>query len=372
MPSRILLINPCIHDFTAYDLWMKPLGLLYVAAALERAGYDVRLVDCLDKYHPGVLKLQGRERPRLKQFGCGKFFDQEIEKPPALRAVPRRFRRFGITPDLFRAELRHGPTPQLIFVTSMMTYWYPGVFEAIRLARETFPSAPIALGGIYATLCPDHARKHSGADFVLEGPGEAAAADLAGKIGPAPAPGPAASALSEKTRRISNVQHRMSNDEGDVHVRSDNTTRGNGQHGGPNLFGTSLASAPNKLGTPTPGAVIGGVTSSFDIQDSTFDIRRLRPPELYPAYHLMRHLDSVSVLTSRGCPFRCTYCASSTLWPGFQQREPRQVADEIEHHVQRFNVRDIAFYDDALLVNAERHILPILSLVRERGLKARF
>ncbi|MBM4084670.1 MAG: radical SAM protein, partial [Planctomycetes bacterium] len=33
---------------------------------------------------------------------------------------------------------------------------------------------------------------------------------------------------------------------------------------------------------------------------------------------------------------------------------------------------DIAFYDDALLVNAERHILPILSLVRERGLKARF
>jgi radical SAM superfamily enzyme YgiQ (UPF0313 family) len=51
-----------------------------------------------------------------------------------------------------------------------MTYWYPGVMETIRFVRENIPGVPIFLGGIYATLCPDHAQRVSGADRVLPGP----------------------------------------------------------------------------------------------------------------------------------------------------------------------------------------------------------
>jgi hypothetical protein len=32
--KSILLVNPWIHDFAAYDLWMKPLGLLYLGGIL--------------------------------------------------------------------------------------------------------------------------------------------------------------------------------------------------------------------------------------------------------------------------------------------------------------------------------------------------
>jgi len=46
--KSILLVNPWIHDFAAYDFWMKPLGLLYVGAILRAAGYEVGLLDCLD------------------------------------------------------------------------------------------------------------------------------------------------------------------------------------------------------------------------------------------------------------------------------------------------------------------------------------
>ncbi len=60
----------------------------------------------------------------------------------------------------------------MILVTSLMTYWYPGVFEAIALTRKFFPGVPIILGGIYATLCASHARSYSGADAVIAGPGE--------------------------------------------------------------------------------------------------------------------------------------------------------------------------------------------------------
>jgi len=53
-----------------------------------------------------------------------------------------------------------------------MTYWYPGVFDIIRIIREEMPQIPVVLGGKYATLCYDHAMQFSGADFVIAGAGE--------------------------------------------------------------------------------------------------------------------------------------------------------------------------------------------------------
>jgi hypothetical protein len=49
-----------------------------------------------------------------------------------------------------------------------MTYWYLGIKEVIEDLRQLAPRALIVLGGVYATLCPDHARS-LGADLVVEG-----------------------------------------------------------------------------------------------------------------------------------------------------------------------------------------------------------
>ena len=38
---RVLCINPWVYDFTAYDLWSKPLGLSSIAALLRERGMDV-------------------------------------------------------------------------------------------------------------------------------------------------------------------------------------------------------------------------------------------------------------------------------------------------------------------------------------------
>jgi hypothetical protein len=45
---NILLINPWITDFAAYNFWIKPLGLLYIASLLRKSGFRVTLIDCLD------------------------------------------------------------------------------------------------------------------------------------------------------------------------------------------------------------------------------------------------------------------------------------------------------------------------------------
>jgi radical SAM superfamily enzyme YgiQ (UPF0313 family) len=172
MGKNILLVNPWIHDFAAYDFWLKPMGLLYLGGLLRANNHRVSYIDCLDPYSPEMTQKHGKS-PKRHPFGHGRFFRTIIEKPAQLEMVPRNYCRYGIDPDIFRNRLLQHEKTDLVLVTSMMTYWYPGVFEAIKIIRDIMPGVPILLGGKYATLCHDHALAFSGADFVIPGRGEA-------------------------------------------------------------------------------------------------------------------------------------------------------------------------------------------------------
>jgi radical SAM superfamily enzyme YgiQ (UPF0313 family) len=282
--ARVLCIHPWIYDFAAYNLWIEPLGLLTVAAALRRAGHEVALVDCLDRHHPRAPA----PRSLRDAYGCGQFPKVELRKPAVLAHIPRRWGRYGLPVEVFDAELDARPRPDAVLVTSMMTYWYPGPFEAIRRVKARWSGVPVALGGVYATLCADHARQHSGADAVLAGPGERAAVEWVGQV--------------------------MGRDVG---------------------------------------------VSALD--------------DLVPAHDLRRPQGYVSVLTARGCPFNCPYCAVHLLCEGtFSPREPDRVIDEISWCVKDLGAQDVVFYDDALLADAERHIYPILDSILAQDLYVRF
>ena len=58
--------------------------------------------------------------------------------------------------------------PDEIKVTSLFTWAWRPVWEAVAFYKALFPSARLALGGIYATLMPEHA-KQSGAHEVVSG-----------------------------------------------------------------------------------------------------------------------------------------------------------------------------------------------------------
>lgn len=160
---NILLVNPWITDFAAYDLWIRPLGLLYVGSFLRERGHSIRLVDCMDRYQDG----HGHDlRPEDGRFSTGKFRREIVTKPDNLSHVPRNFNRYGIPDELFDSLVLDGSRPDAVLVTCLMTYWYHGAFEAIARIRGLLPGVPIALGGIYATLCRGHAVANSGADLV--------------------------------------------------------------------------------------------------------------------------------------------------------------------------------------------------------------
>jgi radical SAM superfamily enzyme YgiQ (UPF0313 family) len=283
-PSKdVLLINPWIYDFTAYDFWMKPLGLLYVASLIRRfTPHRVSWIDCLDRFHPAL----GRT-PAGKLDGRGPFPKEEAAKPAAVRDVPRRFSRYGIPVALFEAELARTPRPDAVLLSSAMTYWYPGVQAVVEIVRRRFGAVPVLLGGVYATLCPGHAKSESGADLVVPGPaGAGLFSALAAALGEDPAPCP----------------------------------------------------GPEGPGEPSP-----------------------------PAFDLLRDKTWLPVLTSRGCPLRCTFCASALLGAGLEQRPVAAVLSEILDGRARFGTRHFAFYDDALLAGKAGHALPLFEGLAAAG-----
>ncbi len=165
----VLLINPWITDFAAFDLWAKPMGLLILASLLKQGGCGVHFIDCLDRHDPLTNRHPDVFPGADKKFGTGKYPKMPLERPGPYAGFPRYFYRHGIHPESMREKLRGAGRPDLVWVTSSMTYWYPGAFEAVGLVREQFPDVPVWLGGIYARLCPRHAAENSGADRVFTG-----------------------------------------------------------------------------------------------------------------------------------------------------------------------------------------------------------
>lgn len=291
MKKNVLLINPWIYDFSAYDLWLVPLGLLSLAAFLRKNGYRVEWIDCLKRSIQAPAPLSQEKRLRRFPSGHGQFSKEPLRKPLPLQAIPRNYNRYGIRETELVNHLRQICRPDLILVTSMMTYWYPAVFDTIRILKEEIPGVPVILGGNYVTLCPQHAEK-AGADHLVSG-------------------------------------------EGEIQL--------------PEIIKDYL-----------------GNHNIFEVDPDDLDSYP------YPAHDLYGRPEQISILTSRGCPFHCSYCASHLINPRYRRRNPINVADEIAYWHRLYGICHFSFYDDALLMDPEGMAIPLLKEIVRRGLTCQF
>lgn len=283
--KKILLVNPWIEDVSAYDFWLKPVGLLYVASMVRQAGYKVELIDCLDRYDSELLKYtEGKTFDRF--CGTGNFVNQEIAKPESLKMIPRIFKRYGFPEELLRNKLRNAGEIAGVFVSSMMTYWHYGVSDTIRVIHEELPNVPVILGGVYASLMPEHARKYSGADLV------------------------------------------------------------------------------------TPGTGMEPVKKAMEYLGLDLEIRNDWLCTLEPAYDLYENLKYIVLITSTGCPYRCSYCSGWRLWNKYSNQNPEVTFNTIKNYVSNHGLKDVVFFDDAILVG--NHFRELLRLLEKEYLDIRF
>jgi len=89
--------------------------------------------------------------------------------PIGLLKIASYHRSIGDKVELKRGNSPAGFYPDQIKVTSLFTYWSKYVKESIDYYRNLYPKAVIEIGGIYASLMPDHCKKYTGCNKVSRG-----------------------------------------------------------------------------------------------------------------------------------------------------------------------------------------------------------
>ena len=103
-----------------------------------------------------------------------------------------------------------------------------------------------------------------------------------------------------------------------------------------------------------------------DLDTLPFPARDLLPNHLYAGFE-----GSFTLMTaSRGCPFKCHFCAVPQFWPIHRRRSVANVLDELEHVSKVHNINYVRFTDEVFLLN-KRWVVELCQGMVKRGLNER-
>lgn len=229
-----------------------------------------------------------------------------------------------MTPERFGAFLRQGAFDMVGF--QLYTNCLGMAARQVRIARQALPHATLIAGGPHASGDPQQTLSFLGdIDALVIGEGEAAIVDLA---------------------RL---------DRGQIRDAS-------------RLAGMRNVACRGADGAPVC-APVGPVADLDAIPMPAWD---LIDPRTYPwAPHgtFARAFPIAPIVTSRGCPYACTFCASFRIHGRkMRRRSPRAVLDEIEYLVKRYGVREIHIEDDNFTMGKE-YAREVLSGIIARGIR---
>ena len=204
--------------------------------------------------------------------------------------------------------------PALIGIT-VYTPYVPEVSQAVRVARQAAPQAVIALGGPHVTFTVEETlRMMPEVDVVARGEGDQILVDLARALD-----------ASQPLEGVPGISFRR-----------------NGQ----------IVETP----APPPVDVTALPMPAFHL----LPMDRYRWPELGGPF--------ATVITSRGCPFKCTFCSEWPFWRGgWRPYDPEMVVEQLDVLVNRYGRRNIWFGDDCFNVDRD-HVAAICEGILKRGI----
>jgi anaerobic magnesium-protoporphyrin IX monomethyl ester cyclase len=200
--------------------------------------------------------------------------------------------------------------PDIVGVTSVTENRFQS-FKLISLAKKALPSAVTILGGPHASMAAEDTLRHiPELDVVVRGEGEMTMLELCEVFGASKSP--------PSLRSVKGISYR---DNGEMRT---NPPRD------PILDLDSL---------PSPAFHL------IPFEDYNF---RFPVPG-------KGNLPAINVMTSRGCPFNCNFCATPITWGRrLRMRSPENVVEEIEVLKNRYGIQVVFFFDDTFNANPER------------------
>jgi len=210
---------------------------------------------------------------------------------------------FGLTPDT-SLEDDVGEicvfSPQLVGITSMTSSYYSAE-ETVALIKERI-GCPVVIGGPHATVMPERVLANPHIDFLVYGEGEETAVELA-------------------------------------HALESNLPLG-GIHG---LYykenGYIIRNEPRPL---IP-----------DLDALPFPARHLLDLTRYPLC-TPNGEPMISILSSRGCPYNCSFCFKGIVGRTYRQRSPDNIVAELRSLITTYGIRNFYFIDDLFTINTRR------------------
>lgn len=217
--------------------------------------------------------------------------------------------------------------PSIVAIGCLSIEYKRAAHEAFRVVKQVNPKIKTVLGGVYPTLSPEVVIKDPNVDFVVLGEGEERFPQLLKAI-----------KAGGGFNKIDGLAYR---ENGNV-VMQRNT-------------GTGIE---NLDALPFP-----------DYSD--YDMYRLtRWGQKFTQNNQFRQFPMSMTMTSRGCPYRCTYCAAgkdmNPINGGTRTRSPQNVLAEVDWLRETYGAREIIFIDDSLLLPTKRAIAIMKGLAERR------
>jgi len=192
-----------------------------------------------------------------------------------------------------------------------VTPHFPIIKKIIDKLKEREPHKPVYVGGVHATVLPEHLLQNTKVDGCVRGAGERPMWDLL---------------CGEPPSRIAGICTR------------------------------ETWSEPVQLDV---------IDTPFPAREKVDYYEYLKPR----TYKYLGNLRDANIMTSRGCPYKCCYCASNTLCGGkIQFRSPKNVAAELKHLKEEYDIGMCCFSDDTFILNKER-VKEICRLIKDLGVR---
>ena len=199
-----------------------------------------------------------------------------------------------------------------------MTFTIIDVLETIKTVRKTKPAAQVVLGGPHVNLYPEESIDLEGVDFLVLGEGE--------KV------------FSELLNSLEN--------------------------------GDSLDGLNGVVYKRQSGIVNNGPADIIEELDSlSFPARQLTPYQDYSSL-LAKRTPITTMFTSRGCPFKCSFCNRPHLGKKFRAHSALRVVEEFQNCLD-LGIHEFLIYDDTFTV-VKKRVKDICKLLLENKLDVGF
>lgn len=204
--------------------------------------------------------------------------------------------------------------PDVIGVTAM-TFTMLDVLKTIETAKKVCPKARVVLGGPHVHIYPEETANLKNVDYVVLGEGEETFFQLTQNMNDVNA-----------LKRISGL-----------------------------VFKTN-------------GAIVNTGSKDYckDLDNLPFPPREMLPYQKYFSL-LAKESPITTMFTSRGCPFRCSFCDRPNMGKIFRRRSARNVVDEMQECL-KLGIKEIFIYDDTFTVDKQR-VIDICNEILKRKLK---